>query len=482
MSRASLVEIILSSSGISDLVKRLGVQKYGLSATIGNLRQTQEELAVVAATFNDLSEYLVELDEEIIRLDEERVKLESAKAWYEMMIALENSKQDTLLSDISKLTAQQQTLIAARSGGSNVNLNSVPSSGDPYASLAGFRENAPSGYFGVFSLGAYTHRNGMSQWGARARADAGQSYNAILSAYYPGKALQTGTVKISGVSENIMTSISVSGKGTFDFESYYLLGIYEMPESWPTEVLKAQAIAARTYAIAYTSNGRNSICYDEHCQVFHTPLKSGAWKQAVEATEGMVLVNSDGSPASTQYAAVHGGWGNHVGWDTTDGSGSGDWMARAWDSLSGVSWFYKSWYRETYSDSSSSCGRYPWLSQAEMSDLINMYLVIKEIDLRKTPDTSRFLPVTLATCPISGVSGNPYSLAEMKSLLNTPVTSVSYATASLSSGYTGSVTFGTNRGAITITGSDFKMIYSIRSPGYLRIPQSGFAHFNIEKN
>jgi len=490
MSRISLVEIILSSSGISELIKRLGVQKYGLSATIGNLRQTQEELAVVAATFNDLSEYLVELDDEIARLAVEKQRLEDAKAWYELMVALENSKQDTLLSDISKLTAQQQALIAARSGGSNVNLNSVPSSGDPYASLAGFRANAPSGYFGVFSFGAYTHRNGMSQWGARARADAGQSYNTILGAYYPGKTLQTGTVKINGVSENIMTSISVSGYGTKSFEDYYLLGIKEMPEDWPMEVLKAQAIAARTYAISYTSNGRATICVTQSCQVFSTPLKTGAWVQAVEATEGMVLVNADGSPVSTQYAAVHGGWGNHVGWDTTDGTGSGDWMARAWDSLSGVSWFYKSWYRETYSDSSSSCGRYPWLSQEEMSDLINMYLVIKGIDLKKTPDTSRFLPVTLSTCPISGVSGNPYSMAEMRGLLNTPVTSVSYATASLSDGYTNSITFGTNRGAIkiatTVTDSgrvsDFKQIYSIRSPGYLRIPQLGFYHFNIEMN
>jgi hypothetical protein len=196
----------------------------------------------------------------------------------------------------------------------------------------------------------------------------------------------------------------------------------------------------------------------------------------------MILADSSGNPLLTQYAAVHGGWVNNVGWDTTDGSGSGDWMARAWDSISGVSWFYKSWYRETYSDSSSSCGRYPWLSQEEMADLINLYLVIKEVDLKKTPDTSRFLPVTLASCPISGVSGNPYSMAEMRGLLNIPVTSVSYATASIANGNTSSVTFGTNRGTITMSGYDFKQVYSIRSPGYLRIPQSGFQHFNIEMN
>ncbi|MFH1547395.1 MAG: SpoIID/LytB domain-containing protein [bacterium] len=482
MSRASLVELVFSSNGISDMVTKIGVKRHGLGAAIENLRQTQEELAVVAATYNDLSEYLVDLDQEIERLDSERQKLEDAKAWYEMMVALENKKQNTLLSDISKLTAQQQALIAARSGGSNVNLDSVPSTGDPYASLAGFRSYAPGGSFGVFSIGAYTHRNGMSQWGARARADAGQTYTQILKAYYPSATLRTGTVKVSGVVENITSTISISGYGTKGFEDYYLLGIKEMPESWPMEVLKAQAIAARTFAIRYTANGRNTICTTESCQVFSTPLKTEAWVQAVQATEGMILVNSDATAVSTQYAAVHGGWVNNVGWDTTDKSGAGDWMKRAWDSISGVSWFYKSWYRETYSDSSSSCGRYPWLSQEEMSDLINLYLVINEIDLKKIPDTSRFLPITLSTCPISGVTGNPYSLAEMRGLLNAPVTSVSYATVSLSSGSTGAVTFGTNKGAITMTGYEFKQIYSIRSPGYLRIPQSGFQHFNIEKN
>ena len=54
----------------------------------------------------------------------------------------------------------------------------------------------------------------------------------------------------------------------------YLLGIYEMPESWPMEALKAQVIAARSYALAYTNNGSGEICATESCQVYHQPEKT----------------------------------------------------------------------------------------------------------------------------------------------------------------------------------------------------------------
>jgi len=38
--------------------------------------------------------------------------------------------------------------------------------------------------FAAFSYGAYTHNNGMSQYGAKGRADSGQSYTDILKFYY----------------------------------------------------------------------------------------------------------------------------------------------------------------------------------------------------------------------------------------------------------------------------------------------------------
>jgi hypothetical protein len=361
----------------------------------------------------------------------------------------------------------------ARQGGTHVNPDSVPSSGDVKSTLAGFKAQAPSGSFAVFSIGAYTHRYGMSQWGARARANAGQSYSQILSAYYPGKTIRKGTVVINGTSRNIMSKISTTTQGVLDFEEDYLLKLGEVPETWPMEILKAQAIAARTYAVNYTGNGAKSICTNEGCQVIGSNKKTGAWKQAVEATRGMVLTNSAGNVFSAQYAAVHGGWINGVGWDTTDRSGAGDWMSRAWDSKSGVSWFYKAWYRQGYSESSATCGRNPWLSQAEMADIVNAYQVWKA----NNRNDSRIFPIHDACHS----NGNPYTFAELRKLAAKPVTSISLVVTSNSNGNTNSVTFYTNAGTISMSGNDFKTIYNLRAPGYIRIPQSGFVHINIEK-
>jgi hypothetical protein len=47
-------------------------------------------------------------------------------------------------------------------------------------------------------------------------------------------------------------------------------------------------------------------------------------------------------------------------------------------------------------------------------------------------------------------------------------------------GQTSQVKLQTNRGEITISGSEFKTTFNVRAPGYLRIPQSSFSFFNIE--
>src|SRR5207249_2007513 len=78
----------------------------------------------------------------------------------------------------------------------------------------------------------------------------------------------------------------------------YVRGIAEVPASWPTEALKAQAIAARTYALhqllavpaAYKDVGAQ-ICASDSCQVYAGMAKerqpgAAAWISAVQATAG----------------------------------------------------------------------------------------------------------------------------------------------------------------------------------------------------
>jgi len=470
-------QLLLSFTNLENLLQNLFIKKTAISILRSDIEKISGEFSSLSDMKEGLENEKLDLDTQKKDLDDSYALVLAEKEKIQKELNAHLATKKNVVKSINGLSAElsdlQYQLIIARQGGTYVNIDSVPVSGDYNSTLAGFNANAPAGSFGVFSIGAYTHRNGMSQWGARARANAGQSYQQILNAYYPGRAFRTDTVVISGVSENIMSSIPTTTYGTLNFEDDYLLRLNEVPESWPMEVLKAQAIAARTYAINYTQNGRKAICTSESCQVVGAGQKTGAWKTAVQATRGVILTDGNGSAFSAQYAAVHGGWGNQIGWDTTDGSGSGDWMGRAWDRLSNVSWFYKVWYRQTYSESSSTCGRSPWLSQSEMADLVNIYQIWKA----SGGNDSRVYPV------IDGchVNKGQYTHADARSLAAKPVTSISSVIVTSSNGSTGTVIFGTNAGTISMTGNEFKTIYNLRAPGHLRIPQSSFVHINIHK-
>ena len=115
-----------------------------------------------------------------------------------------------------------------------------------------------------------------------------------------------------------------------------------------------------------------------------------------------------------------------------------------------------------------------------MADILNAWLV------RKNPngaDTGRILPVTIKSCGVGGQSGDPYSMAELRGFAGNAVTSIQ-GTPSVShsaDAQTTTIKFQTNRGEISLSGAEFKETFNTRAPGYLAIPQSGFAFFNIER-
>jgi SpoIID/LytB domain protein len=99
----------------------------------------------------------------------------------------------------------------------------------------------------------------------------------------------------------------------------YLLGLNEVPPDWPPEALRAQAIAARTYALWTLSRPPAGsaatygfdICASTECQVFtgagvlSTP-DGDRWMEAVEATSGRALLYED-KPILARYHSVSGG-------------------------------------------------------------------------------------------------------------------------------------------------------------------------------
>jgi peptidoglycan hydrolase-like amidase len=420
----------------------------------------------VSAEITKLNEDKKKLESDQVRLAALEQQLNSQADFFKAEIAKAKDYQKELSGKIADLSAKQQAILSARSGSFITSAGSVPIGSDFEGSIAGFREKAPANSFAVFAFGAYTHRKGMSQYGAKARSEKGQNYKEILQAYY-GK---------EPVSKDTGGDISVSGVGSISFEDKYLYGIAEMPSDWPMEALKAQAVAARTYAYRYKQEGK-SICITEACQVYNSSKAANppeAWKKAVNETKGMILED-----VTTFYSSTTGGYLTTSGWDTTDKTGNGEWTSRAYETLANSPWFYKAWYRNGYRNDSNSCGRYPWLNQEEMSDILNAWLVRKDA---RGADTSRILPVTIRECGIGGQSGDPYSMAELRKFVDNPVTSISSVqTKHNNSGSTTEVVFQTNRGTISMSGLEFKETFNTRAPGYISIPQSGFAFFNIEK-
>ncbi len=433
-------------------------------------RDTLKLIAFQQSTSRSDKDLIESITAKINKLADDRKRLASAQGQIDKQrqglkgeIASAKSLQSELAGKIAALTVRQQEIVSAKSGGTfTTSVGDVPLADDSNASPAFNPGFSPA--FAAFSFGAYSHRNGMSQYGAKARADSGQNYHDILNKYYPGKQVQSGSSEPG--------NISVDGYGSVDFQQY-LYGIAEMPGSWNSEALKAQAVAARSYALSYTNNGTKSICATESCQVYIGHSKGGAWEQAVRDTKGVVLTDG-GHAFSAQYASTSGGYLNTSGWDTNCG-GRSCWTAGAWEKIAGSPWFYKSWYTQSYSNSSGKCGRsHPWLTGAEMADILNAWLVQGKDGV----DGSRVTPTTTSCW-----GGNPYSVEELRGLADSKaggaVTSVSGVSVSYSdNGSTANVSFETNRGSIGVAGGDFKTIFNLRAPGYISIRSP---LFNVEK-
>lgn len=416
--------------------------------------ETIKLIGVLNSEINSFEHDKKEAEDVKIKLEQSQKNLLAAKAQIE---AQKNSTQSDLnnlkedqkdteedLADIedaiSKLNSAQQKLLDEKNG---TGTSSVGDYAQPEASLP-TPKFSPA--FVAMSYGAYTHYNGMSQYGAKGRAEAGQSYKDILKFYYK--------VDVKKL-DSFPSKISVKGYGDMDFQKY-LYGIAEMPSDWPDNALKAQAIAARTYAY----KASKPICTSESCQVF---LKSKSdnppskWKKAVDDTKGMILDN----PKTSQYSSTTGGYINNIGWDK-----KGDWPGDAYEKRAKSPWFYKAWYTQGYSTSSDKCGlSSPWLSSDDMADILNAVTVWKK---GNGTDRNRIAPVK-AKC----LGGNPYSVGDMADRadeLGTKYDSVSNADVSIgSNGQTSSVTFTTNRGSVSIDGQTFKTVFNLRAPGYISI-------------
>lgn len=418
---------------------------------------------------------------DITRLNQNKIDLEKQKVKLATLKTSMESRFGFLSGEIKKaetykqiLSQKQQQLIAEKTSLFNTSVGDVSSSDDP-ASRSDYNPGF-SPAFAAFSFGA-PHRKGMSQYGAFGRSKAGQNYETILKAYY-------GDIKI----EKIDTGGSIKTTvGTMPFEDQYLVGIAEMPARWGDdggfEALKAQAIAARTYALNSTNSLSGTICVTEACQVYSKSRYNspGRWRQAVQDTRGMVVKsNKTGRIFSTMYASTSGG--STIGyssqdhttpsvWDTTCGSQS-CWPNDAFEKKATSSWFYKGWYK---SRSNLSFGRtHPWLNQEEFSDIVNAVLYFS-----KTHDSSHLSQIQNCIGPCDSNAWSRDELRRQVTDKGGPVSSINSISVDYSTGgFTQTVRLSTDKGDFNFSGSDFQNTFVLRAPGAISIKSS---LFNLEK-
>ena len=133
----------------------------------------------------------------------------------------------------------------------------------------------------------------------------------------------------------------------------YLRGVVplEMPALWSPAAVRAQAVAARTYAAYERAHPRSSAfdVYDTTASQVYGGVgaEHSASDAAIRATRRRVLV-ADGAPAFTQFSSSNGGWSvqgslsyqqaKRDPYDDWSGNPVHDWSITVWDSTFESRW------------------------------------------------------------------------------------------------------------------------------------------------
>ena len=455
--------IFIANADVGDITRALVYQKMGTD-------RDKNTITNIALKIVDLEKRKTDLEAEEKKLASIKDRLDVERAGVAKVVDEAKAFQSSLSGEIAKLSAKQQEILNSRLAG----LNLPRSAGTSAQGCADDRGKDPG-----FSprLAFYTYgvpnRVGLNQYGADGRARAGQSAETILSAYYQNYELN------KGYSTDI--NINVEGYGAFNIEEY-TKRIYEMPSSFSMEALKAQAVAARSYALAYTNNGAGSICTTQSCQVFKPEPKGGAWEEAVNATRGWVMT-SGGSPIKAWYSSTHGGYiltTSEIGWnatshtkhatDTTNGSAGSfsELQSNAYDKES--PWFYCDWgSRDQYNKTA-------WLKPSEVADIVNAILLGRADSSigEHLYQTDKPNPAGTDTWDANRVRQELQNRG-ISAYNNVSDISVS---ADFGGGRTSSVNVSGDAGSQSISGSEFKNWFNLRAPANIQIVGP---LFNIEK-
>jgi SpoIID/LytB domain protein len=455
------VATVILAGNLSDSLQNFFYQKTLLD-------EDRKTILQVISYIKNLEDKKKSLETENAKMVTIKAEVDKQSAFMAGEVAKSKQYENELQNKIASLTARQQQIIAQKQAA----LNLPHSAGQAAASCSNDSDIDPgfSPRFAFFTFGV-PNRVGLNQYGAKGRAEAGQNAEQILDAYYANYQLK----------KDYDTGVNIHVQGTNEYgQSFdqnwsiedYVKHIYEMPTSWSKEALKAQAVAARSYALAYTNNGSNSICPSQQCQVVKQEENSDAWKQAVDETRGWVLM-TDGHPMKAWFSSTHGGYvhsSGDIGWSGTswtknaqDVNGSvnsfDDLKNNAWDKSS--PWFYCDW------GSRAQYNKTAWLKSEEVADIANTLSLAKRdpsvVAHLSQPDKPN--PDGTDTWDFERVK------SELRNRGGNPFNSVSNVSINWDqgSGKTTSVHISGDAGDVTFDAGEFKSYFNVRAPANIQI-------------
>ncbi len=456
---------ILVSDNLTKFLKQFTYQQ--------NLLDGDRKTIVRVVLFvKDIEEKKIKLESEKERLIPIKEKIDEQSAFLEGEVLSAKKYENTIKSEIASLSAKQQQIINQRQASLNIP-RSAGASG-LYCTDDHKRNPGPGNWFAFYTFGI-PHYVGMSQYGAYGRAKDNQDYKKILLEYYPNSSIEC---------RDMPPDIDVEGYGLISFEDY-IKGVVnkEMGADLP-EALKAQAIAARGFAI----NETKPICTSQSCQVY-SPSRREAANSAVDATgvnacgSGKAeVVVSGGSVAKTWYASTFGGyahtsgqiWGGERAYtrnfaDTNSHVGSfTELRERAYDRESSCFYTAQGW-RDKYDKSA-------WLMAEEVADIANVILLVRKDSSAAcfVYQTDKAPPGPDKECPQTG----NWSAEEIRNKLGGQAISSAASVEITGVDWGSGITTQVRINGINFDGNEFKNYFNVRAPANLQIVGP---LFNVER-
>ena len=302
--RNPLIFVLFSSDSFSDFLSKIQYSKNLIKDKLKKikklsmkLKELKEEIELTNFTRNSLQE-------EISLLEEKKKQIQLARIKTQEKLLSAKQEQKFIEEEILKLQGAQ-----VKNNREFIKNNFID-----------FTKTQS-----IIIQGSGTgHGVGLSQYGAKGAALAGLSYKEILKHFYQGveiKKIDTSKIKIRIKITRNVNLPELFYRGEIKYENGiiinelpledYLLGVVpcEMSYKWPKEALKAQAVAARTYAIYQLKPNK---LYDLTDTPFHQAYlgklkERKSTTEAVRETEGEVLTYN-GKIIAAYYFSTSGGW------------------------------------------------------------------------------------------------------------------------------------------------------------------------------